>query len=157
MQVTLVQTQIEQAIADYISARMPGATRDDMKIDLRATRGDEGYTAVVNVDPEHISVTKPAISTAMRQANEADIAAFDEMVESQAEEPDVQDQEEADAIEAEEAETTAEPEPEAEPETEQAPADPEPEAAEAEEAPKPVKRSIFADMKKPVNSKAEAA
>ncbi len=49
MQITLNQAQIEQAITDYIGARLTLAPTQALEIDLRATRGAEGYTAVVDV------------------------------------------------------------------------------------------------------------
>lgn len=158
MQVTLSQTQIEQAIADYIGCRMHGVTREDMEIDLRATRGPEGYTAavVVNADKANTRQRPTPVSTeSVGMIGGATLG--------------VQLQEEADAIEADEAETAAEeadveqaPEPETEtveeaPEPEAEPEAPAAEAPAEEEAPKTERRSIFADMKKPVNEKAEAA
>lgn len=49
MQITLNQPQIEEAIEDYINARLNVSEGQRLDIDLRATRGEGGYTAIVDV------------------------------------------------------------------------------------------------------------
>lgn len=51
MQITITQAEIETAIRNYTLALI--AVREDMRIDieLRATRGAEGYTAVIDISP----------------------------------------------------------------------------------------------------------
>lgn len=51
MQITITQAEIETAIRNYTLALI--AVREDMRIDieLRATRGAEGYTAVIDINP----------------------------------------------------------------------------------------------------------
>ena len=52
MQITLVQTEIETAIRNYIHSQI--VVKEGMKIDiiLKATRGDEGTTAIIDITPE---------------------------------------------------------------------------------------------------------
>jgi hypothetical protein len=52
MQITINQAEIEEAIRERIHAQI--TIKDGMRIDidLKATRGDEGYTAVIDIVPE---------------------------------------------------------------------------------------------------------
>ena len=52
MQITLVQTEIETAIRNYIHSQI--VVKEGMKIDiiLKATRGDEGTTAIIDITPD---------------------------------------------------------------------------------------------------------
>lgn len=49
MQITLIQTEIEEAIRDYVSRQL--TVREGMRIDieLKATRGAEGYQAFIDI------------------------------------------------------------------------------------------------------------
>ena len=165
MKVTLNEDQILQAIADYVGRRMPGATRDDMNIKLHATRGPEGYTSSVEVDPTYVNRNqRPAFTDTGVLGTEApdatDLVGTVEASETEepAEATDVEEAPEPEADVAADDSVEQEPEAEAEPEAPAEEPAPEPEPTAEEEAAKPAaKRSIFADMKKPVNSKAEAA
>jgi len=160
MKVTLNEDQILQAIADYVGRRMPGATRDDMNIKLHATRGPEGYTSSVEVDPTYVNRNqRPAfIETGVLGGEPLGATELVGMTEEPAEAADVEEVSEPEADVAADDSVEQEPEAEAEPEAPAEEPAPEPEPAAEEETAKPApKRSIFADMKKPVNSKAEAA
>jgi hypothetical protein len=52
MQITIVQSEIEDAIRQHINNQIN--VKDGMRIDidLKATRGDDGYTAVIDIVPE---------------------------------------------------------------------------------------------------------
>lgn len=50
MQITLVQTQIEEAIRQFVGSRLNLQIGETLDLDLRATRGDDGYTCVVTVN-----------------------------------------------------------------------------------------------------------
>ena len=165
MKVTLNEDQILQAIADYVGRRMPGATRDDMNIKLHATRGPEGYTSSVEVDPTYVNRNqRPAfIETALLGTEAPDVTDLVGMTkapetEEPAETADVEEAPEPEADVAADDAVEQEPKAEAEPEAPAEEPAPEPEPATEEEEPaKPAaKRSIFADMKKPVNAKSEA-
>lgn len=57
MQITIVQAEIEQAITDFIHRQIN--VRDGMliQIDLKATRGDHGFQAVIDiVDPNSATI-----------------------------------------------------------------------------------------------------
>jgi hypothetical protein len=47
MRVTLVQTEIEEALTNWVKSHMP-SLNGNVKIELRAGRGEEGFTAEVN-------------------------------------------------------------------------------------------------------------
>lgn len=52
MQITIVQAEIEEAIINHITQQFtvkPGRT---IEVDLRATRGAEGYQAIITIRPE---------------------------------------------------------------------------------------------------------
>lgn len=163
MKITLVQSEIEQAIQEYLARQMTVAEGNSMKIEIRATRVDnKGFTAYIDIyrtedgpgsEQEH--GTKPHI---------------------EAPAPAPQPRLRAASMPARQEESTSEeaaPEPEAAPETGQAedpPFDPAPQQQEQaplaamEEAPKteqiptrssPGKgggRSLFGGLKKPVNA-----
>jgi hypothetical protein len=56
MQVILIQTEIEQAIRDYINSQINIKEGMSINIDLRSTRGTEGFTA-------NIDIMKPGVCT----------------------------------------------------------------------------------------------
>lgn len=56
MLITLVQNEIEQAIRDYVLARIRIQDGLDMQIDLAATRGIEGFKATINIEPSGLSL-----------------------------------------------------------------------------------------------------
>ena len=142
MQITIMQTEIETAIRNHILGLI--SVRENMKIDidLRATRGSEGFTAVVDIMPDDgpgNKQTKPQTAPAKTTAPVAEKPAPAKT--------------EAPKAEVEEAQPEAEPEAEVE-------AAPKkgilPFAKkEAEPAPEPTgepTKSIFASLKKPVNT-----
>ncbi len=49
MQITLVQSEIEQAITDYITQRVTLPAGTELAIDLNATRGETGFKAIINI------------------------------------------------------------------------------------------------------------
>lgn len=58
MQITLIQAEIELAIREFVNKRVSIAEDINVAIDLRATRGDLGFTAVIDltdVSPEGTS------------------------------------------------------------------------------------------------------
>lgn len=55
MLITLVQNEIEQAIRDYVLARIRIQDGLDMQIDLAATRGIEGFKATINIEPSGLN------------------------------------------------------------------------------------------------------
>lgn len=49
MQITLVQTEVEQALRDYVASRLTLAEGTTFSIDLAATRGANGITATIDL------------------------------------------------------------------------------------------------------------
>jgi len=126
MIIILNQAQIEQALSDYIHARIVVQDGMQLDIDLKATRGETGMTATIEINP---------ITDAVEAAP---------VVEALAHKP-VRAARTKPAVEA-----VAAVEPEA-PATEEPPFDTEaaPETPAEDAAPAEPKRSIFANMKKP--------
>lgn len=148
MKITISEAEIKTAIINYVSSQGLNTEGRKVTIDLKATRGPEGYTADIEVtDP---SVEDVAGSTESGEASAQPerplgivkrvTAAKPALVAStdEAEAEAAAEQLEADANEAAEAETDA---------GEGANAG---EAGNEEEAAKP--RSIFASAKRPVNA-----
>lgn len=51
MQITIVQAEIERAIREYIGRQMKVADGMEMAMELQATRGAEGFKAVIDIRP----------------------------------------------------------------------------------------------------------
>ena len=51
MQITIVQSEMEEAITDYIRRQISINEGMAIDIDLRATRGAEGFQAIINIRP----------------------------------------------------------------------------------------------------------
>ena len=64
MQIILVQNEIEQALQDYIAARMKIMAGNSIEVELRATRGVDGATAVIDIVED--SKTQEAVQTPSR-------------------------------------------------------------------------------------------
>lgn len=72
MQITIVQADIEEAIRNYITSQIQVRQGMRIDIDLRATRGPEGYQAIIDIVPESRPSTAVATgSTGVAQAVEA--------------------------------------------------------------------------------------
>ena len=141
MQITLVQTEIETAIRNYIHSQI--VVKEGMKIDiiLKATRGDEGTTAIIDITPEG-QVPASAASAPVAAPVQKKVVPVVAAVPTQ--------------TKAAEPELEPEPVPE---KAESAEADPCPELAdgvelvEAEPASDPTPRkSLFGNLSKPKNS-----
>ena len=142
MQITLIQSEIEQALKNYINDIMSVKDGMEIEIQLKATRGEEGTTAIIDIVPQ-----KPKAARGGRTSGE--VPAKAEPVKAAAApakaEPNQAVAESVAEAEADDAEQVAEQaqEPEA-----QAPAPVEAEQAPAEEAPR---KSLFAGLSKPQN------
>lgn len=66
MQITLVEAEIKQAIKDYIHSQINIKDGMEIIIDLKATRGDDGTTAIIDIQPEQIKEETPAKVTGTR-------------------------------------------------------------------------------------------
>ena len=126
MQITLIQAEIEQALKNYINDIMSVKEGMEIEIQLKATRGEEGTTAIIDIIP-----SKP--KTAVRGSRVSGEAAGKSVSAVKAE-PEVAVAEEAEAEPAEAAvEAEAEPV----------------EPAPAEAAPR---QSLFSGLQRPKNS-----
>ena len=71
MIITIKQNQIEQAITNYVNSKMVIAEGQRLDIDLQATRGPDGYTAVIEVvdadAPQTVSAEVEAPQTTIRE------------------------------------------------------------------------------------------
>ena len=63
MQITITQTEIELAITDYIKSQINVRDGMEIKIDIKATRGDQGMTAMIDIVPANTAVVQPAAAT----------------------------------------------------------------------------------------------
>lgn len=63
MQITIVQSEIETAIRNYIGEQIN--VKEGMQIDivLKATRGDEGQTAIIDIHPVAVAATAAVNAT----------------------------------------------------------------------------------------------
>lgn len=151
MKITIVQTEIEEAIRDFMRKQI--AVQEGMVItmDLRATRGDEGFIANIDISP--------ATSTEQVLVRETPAPAQTDpaVVKPRVTKPAAVVTKAAEPVEAEvEAQTpTDEPAPVAA----QTIADPEPDGIEEVEgaAPLAAKPSIFAGLRRPSSDEAAAA
>ena len=150
MQITLIQSEIEQALKNYINDIMSVKDGMEIEIQLKATRGEEGTTAIIDIVPLK---TKPARaarvsgetsgkSDTVRAAAAAPAKAEPVQAAAVEAEPVAESVAEAEADDAEQVAEQAQ-EPEA-----QEPAPVEAEQAPAEEAPR---KSLFAGLSKPQN------
>lgn len=89
MQIILVQNEIEEAISNFIRSKMTISNNCSISIDLRATRGADGSTAIVDVVdkatgsipsgpiPRTVEVVEQAITATIEEATEAVDKAID--------------------------------------------------------------------------------
>lgn len=66
MQITLIQSEIEQALKNYINEQVNVKEGMEITIAFKATRGDEGNTAIIDIVPSAekvVAVAAPATPT----------------------------------------------------------------------------------------------
>ena len=73
MQITLIQSEIEQALTDYIHSQINVKEGQKITIELKATRGAEGTTAVIDIVADKPTakadpVVKPQVVTNSKPA-----------------------------------------------------------------------------------------
>lgn len=144
MQIILVQSEVEQAIRDYVASRLTLADGTQIKIDLSATRGADGIKATIDLE-EPGTVAAPASAPAPTQtAKKAPAAAEQPAPVATPQEP---------AKGTPEVDPAPKDEPKEPPFEQDPPADAKPEAeATGESANAEAPRSLFANLKKPQNS-----
>ena len=61
MQIILVQAEIEKAIRNYVNSKVQVNEGQDIRIDLSASRGPEGFRATIDIVDEDTTTTVNAI------------------------------------------------------------------------------------------------
>jgi hypothetical protein len=172
MQIIIIQSEIEQAIRDYVNARLKVADGNEIIIDLAATRGDKGFTATIDivaqsgqaapaptpapapaVDPAPAPTKKETKAESIQTASTASVKLVPkaEVVSQGKEEAPVDGMTDTSAPTNTTSDTKAAGEPapaDAAPSSTEAPAA----AASSDTPPASPARSLFAGLKKPVNS-----
>ena len=70
LQITLVESEIKQALKNYINEQVNVKEGMDIEIDLKATRGDQGTTAIIDI----VKTAAPAVpSTPTKRAAPAKV------------------------------------------------------------------------------------
>lgn len=64
MKITLDQTEIEQALKNYVAEQMHIKEGMNISIDIRATRGEGGMTAVIDIAPAGTTSPTPVVDIA---------------------------------------------------------------------------------------------
>lgn len=142
MQITLIQSEIEQALKNYINDIMSVKDGMEIEIQLKATRGEEGTTAIIDIVPQKPKAARGGRSSGEIPAKAEPVKAAAAPVKA---EPAQAVAESVAEAEADDAEQVAEQAQELEAQ-ESAPV--EAEQAPAEEAPR---KSLFAGLSKPQN------
>jgi len=84
MQILLIQSEIEQAIRNYMNQQINIKEGMTLDIDLRSTRGSEGFTANIDIHTAGTAknVSKPVLSETEPTKSTAATAAMDTKEES---------------------------------------------------------------------------
>ena len=138
MQITLIQSEIEQALKNYINDIMSVKDGMEIEIQLKATRGEEGTTAIIDIVPQKPKAARGGRSSGEIPAKPEPVKAAAAPAKAEAAQAVAESVAEAEADDAEQAQEAEALEP-APVEAEQAP---------AEEAPR---KSLFAGLSKPQN------
>lgn len=149
MQITIVEVEIKEAIRNYILSQISVHEDHEIHIDLLATRGAEGYTANINIAPGRskdadtpVKSSSNTVTISPRKAKEETKPA----AKAKAADPEpsvTQEVAQPEVVEEQAQEETAA--------AEETTADAPTEDAGEEQAPTEAPRSIFANLKKPVN------
>ena len=142
MQITLIQSEIEQALKNYINDIMSVKDGMEIEIQLKATRGEEGTTAIIDIVPQKPKAVRGGRSSGEIPAKAEPVKAAAAPVKAEPAQAVAESVAEAEADDAEQVAEQAQ-EPEA-----LEPAPVEAEQAPAEEAPR---KSLFAGLSKPQN------
>ena len=142
MQITLIQSEIEQALKNYINDIMSVKDGMEIEIQLKATRGEEGTTAIIDIVPQKPKAARGGRSSGEIPAKAEPVKAAAAPVKAEPAQAVAESVAEAEADDAEQVAEQAQ-EPEA-----LEPAPVEAEQAPAEEAPR---KSLFAGLSKPQN------
>ena len=137
MQITLIQSEIEQALKNYINDIMSVKDGMEIEIQLKATRGEEGTTAIIDIVPQKPKAARGGRTSGEVPAKAEPVKAATAPVKAEPAQAVAESVAEAEADDAEQVAEQA-----------QEPAPVEAEQAQAEEAPR---KSLFAGLSKPQN------
>lgn len=137
MQITLIQSEIEQALKNYINDIMSVKDGMEIEIQLKATRGEEGTTAIIDIVPQKPKAARGGRTSGEIPAKAEPVKATAAPVKAEPAQAVAESVAEAEADDAEQVAEQA-----------QEPAPVEAEQAPAEEAPR---KSLFAGLSKPQN------
>lgn len=137
MQITLIQSEIEQALKNYINDIMSVKDGMEIEIQLKATRGEEGTTAIIDIVPQKPKAARGGRTSGEVPAKAEPVKAAAAPVKAEPAQAVAESVAEAEADDAEQVAEQA-----------QEPAPVEAEQAPAEEAPR---KSLFAGLSKPQN------
>ena len=71
MQITLNQTEIEKAILEYMHKRVSIIEGTEVQIEMKATRGSEGFSAIIDIlDDQHEEVKQQEKQRVTKQKEE---------------------------------------------------------------------------------------
>ena len=175
MKIIIVQAEIEQAIRDYINSQLNVKDGHEIQIDLAATRGENGFTATIDIvaasdapkapvieAPAPAPAPTPAPTPAPKKETKAEAAVVASTASVKVAPPPVEKKEEPVSNQGKEEppvdgmkETSAPTNTSSDTPTpgDAAPSSTEaPQAAPSGDAPAAPARSLFAGLKKPVNS-----
>lgn len=149
IEITIAQVEIEEAIKARVLDQISPKDGQEINIELRATRGPEGFTAVISIDDSNLSAVNKAAPAPKKIITTSDLKRM------QAEEAAAEAEAEAAAGESTEGTTdngsdgseAGESEPEAQPEPVVTP-------ATVAAGPAPVKKRLFGGVVKPSNAAA---
>lgn len=154
MQITITQTEIERAILEYMSRRINIVDGTHVEIEMKATRGAEGFSAVIDItdNPDELKELKEVEKARVRKAKEEGLEEAGRFLDRTAEAAKQANEPEARVEPDSEEEEPAEEEQTKVAKAKPAPTKAEPTKAVEEEAelPEPKKGSIFA--KSPVKA-----
>lgn len=84
MQIILVQAEIEKAIRNYVNSKVQVNEGQDIRIDLSASRGPEGFRATIDIVDEDATAPKAAAPKVTAEAGEDQAAAKAKAAEAEA-------------------------------------------------------------------------
>lgn len=165
MRITIIQSEIEEAIRNHILSQITVQEGMAIDIDLKATRGDEGFQAFIDIRPDTATQPDPEKVEPIAPKAEKPLAIEETVTKAKAGRGSKTSTAKAEPA-PETATAVAEPEPEAAGETSgEADASPDAETeapkvssifggkqADKEPATEPAPQSIFGGLKRPVNA-----
>lgn len=83
MQITLVQSELETAIKDYVHSIMHIKEGMEISIEMRAGRGENGYTANIDIVKQGTKLPPKPLLTITKRSSEEPVNKEEEVVEQE--------------------------------------------------------------------------